>query len=94
MSCASTDVTLKDKYVAHLQSMSPDYVYSRPHFNIGEDGTVLYWNLEVTPPTSEQLDAVVVVKACPVECVGCILKRLSALEAKSREFQEFAASFD
>lgn len=89
-----SDVTLKDRYVAYIKSVAPEYEYSCPHFGLAEDGSVLYWNLELPQPTSEQLAAVVVTKECPVSCIGCIVRRVNIIETKLKDLEDVVKSFD
>lgn len=88
MSCTDTIITMIDKYIACIRDKNPNYSYSIMHFSLDELGRPLYWNLEYPQPTSEQLESVVVVKKCPLECMGCILNRITILEAKIKTLED------
>lgn len=78
MNCTA-EITLLDKYVTYVRQIMPDYEYSRPHFGL-EGSSLLYWNLLIERPTQEQLDSIVVTKACPRTCIECLIRRIEALE--------------
>jgi hypothetical protein len=87
MNCPQ-EVNLTDKIVAYIKQKIPDYEYQYGDFGIYEDkgpGNGIQfrpWPFEFKEPNYKDLENVTVEKRCEKYCLGCMLRRLEALEKK------------